>query len=198
MGVSSVIAELNADQAHRFRSDENYAEAARATQQVAGVAIETVAQSLRAEFEDLNLQCGDVCAQVVEQGRHIDAQCNDARAAAERQHALSARVDDINARVGAVKIKSDNLESRLQAVQDRVERNRHCPEAYQIQQQLLERCERLEKQMFEPRLEAVEQNMMKLQSNCEDLVESSLERRLDILSGMTATPREGQWYGRER
>jgi len=146
--------------------------------------------ALRADLEVLTSQCGELRSQVVDHSRQLEAHCEaqNTKPAVELQKAISARVDDINLRTGTLKVKCDSLEGRLQVVSERAEAARHSPEVRHAQDQLQERCNRLESMRCEERLEAAERQLNNFQDACEDLVEQALNRRLSVLSG-AAPPR---------
>eukprot|EP00440_Ansanella_granifera_P068632 gb/GFBE01074450.1/.p1 GENE.gb/GFBE01074450.1/~~gb/GFBE01074450.1/.p1 ORF type:complete len:488 (+),score=85.84 gb/GFBE01074450.1/:1-1464(+) len=97
------------------------------------------------------------------------------------QQALSARLDDINLKVGSLKVKTDSLDGRLTTVSERFEAARK-PAEDPVQKQLSDRCEKFLEES-EQRLEDVERRMDALSEDCEDVVEQALERRLAVLAG---------------
>lgn len=126
-------------------------------------------------------------SQTSEHARRHEEQREESRASAERQLACAARLDDMNLRLGALKVKVDGLEGRVASVGERAEAARKPREA-QLQQDLADRCRRAVGEL-EPRLEVVERQLGKLQDACEDAVEQAVARLFPHEAGDSALHR---------
>lgn len=123
--------------------------------------------------------------QVQQREQHREA----TRTSAEKQQATSARLDDLNLRMGALKVKTDGLEGRLHSGIEWAERGRELETARwpaeleaKLQKAISDRCDQLASDAGS-RLEMLEERLEILDENCEDAAEEALERRLAVLSG---------------
>lgn len=139
-------------------------------------AVESLVEKQRTDLETIAMQLNSHCEEF-----RKEKQRGDHKEAAERIRATALRVDDINRRLGSLKVKTDGLEGRLQTMSDRAETARQSAEA-QLRQQLTERCER-SVAAGDVKIEAIERRIASLEDTCEDMVEQALERRLSVLSG---------------
>eukprot|EP00929_Paragymnodinium_shiwhaense_P113269 TRINITY_DN81530_c0_g1_i1.p1 TRINITY_DN81530_c0_g1~~TRINITY_DN81530_c0_g1_i1.p1 ORF type:complete len:522 (+),score=133.87 TRINITY_DN81530_c0_g1_i1:124-1689(+) len=107
---------------------------------------------------------------------------------------LVARVDDMNVRLGALKVKADGFEGRLRTLGERVEAARSSSEASRATQQgdLEDRFDR----RFAEAAEDTERRLASLAETCEEIVEQALDHRLAIIAG--EAPRKRGTVGSSR
>merc|ERR1711920_30066 len=110
-----------------------------------------------------------------------DEQRNKVKTLSEHDQALTGRLDDMNLRVSALKVKTDGAEGRLQTFEDRSESSRKPLEA-QFQQQIDDQIQRFSRNV-ESRIETMQQQLNSCSEEamidiCEEILELSLERRL--------------------
>jgi len=105
------------------------------------------------------------------------------RDGSDSQQALSARIDDINLRVGSLKVKADSFEGRLTSISERVESTRRDSEEVLAIPKLIDRCQKVAEQS-EHRIQVIERRMDMLSEDCEETVEQALEKRLAVLAGV--------------
>lgn len=138
---------------------------------------------LSARFED---RCRELQTQADDLRRRLNEQQGTlTKTGSDQQQALSARVDDLNVRLGALKVKSDSLEGRIGSFCEGTRGK--VPE--DLQRQLADSCSKLVSEA-EQRMEVVEQRLDALSDNCEEAVEQALERRLAVLAGALPPSRE--------
>jgi chromosome segregation ATPase len=137
----------------------------------------------------------DLTRQVAESARELRSQVTEQmQKQMDQKEALSTRVDDINLRLGASKVKVDGLDNRLHSGLERLERasaERSRDADADVQQRLGQFTSDADKRLdvFEGRLDALE-------DACEETVEKALERRLALLSGTDLgfqVDRKGNW-----
>lgn len=152
--------------------------------------LESRLESHRVEFEAssnrFTEQIGELRSQVSESARHREEQCEEAKSSAEKQQALTARLDDMNLRVGTLKVKGDGLEGRMSSMLERMDTSRRQLEA-QVEQQVTDHCGKFSTDA-DSRLEALEHQLGELKESCGDFVEQVISDRLAILSGATDLP----------
>lgn len=141
--------------------------------------VEALARQLAEAEGELRAQLTEVTQQHDEQQQEVT------RCWRSEQKALAVRVDDINLRVGALKVKADGVEGRLHSGIERAERVDRVRELEMdrwpnaLEEKLLQhvddRCNMLADEL-DGRLES-------LDDTCDETVENALERRLAVLSG---------------
>lgn len=171
------------------------------------VSIEQRVECQRVEIESALVHLSDRCqeaqTQASEQARKQDEQREELRTASEQVQASVARLDDMNLRVGALRVKVDGLDGRLAAAgernaSERVQGSCRLPDSQA--HELTERCRRALGEL-EPRLEVLERQMGRLHEICDDAVEMALDRSPSIwgaplsaaprTTGLTATAHRG-------
>lgn len=123
--------------------------------------------------------CGNSRSQLASQAELELEHWEQSKVTAEKQQALVARADDFNLRIGALKVRADGLDGRLQAMGERVEASATGLEV-QLREQLVSKGAQLAAD-FRSRLEVLERRTGTLMETCEDVVEQALERRLAAL-----------------
>lgn len=137
----------------------------------------------RCDIEVMSGRFEDRCRELQTQADDLRRRLNEqqgtlTKTGSDQQQALGARVDDLNVRLGALKVKSDSLEGRIGSFCDGTRGK--VPE--DLQRQLADSCSKLVAEA-DQRMEVVEQRLDALSENCEEAVEQALERRLAVLAG---------------
>lgn len=129
---------------------------------------------IEAALVRLSDRCQEVQTQAHEQKGKQEEMRDETRVAAERAQSAASRVDDLNLRLGALKVKTDGLEGRLAIVGERGEGARQ-----QLDTQMqsdLDRCRRSLGEL-EPRIEVLERQQARLPEVVEDAVEDAMVGR---------------------
>jgi len=137
----------------------------------------------RLDVEELSATLEERCRELQAQADEFRRKLNEqqgtlAKTGSDQQQALCARVDDLNLRLGALKVKSDSLEGRIGSFCESTRGK--IPE--DLQRQVTDSCAKLVAEA-EQRIEVVEQRLDALSENCEEVVEQALEARLAVLAG---------------
>lgn len=136
---------------------------------------------LRAVAEQASVACDALREELTERCHHLEERCtDDTRTSQEQRQSLGARLAEFNARLGALQVKANGLEGRLQSTAELLARGR--PLEADLREQVSEQCNKVAFQV-EGRMDAMERQMEAIQEECGDLVEQSLERRLAALGG---------------
>lgn len=123
-------------------------------------------------------KCQEAQAQANEAARKRDEQRDEARTVADRQEASASRLDDLNLRFAALKVKVDGMEGRRSPTAGKGGEAGAAglkPTDSQLYQEVMDRCRQAIAQV-EPRLEVIERQLTKLPDICEDAVEEALDR----------------------
>lgn len=132
----------------------------------------------RVEFDGALTRLGDRCQEVQrqasEQAGRQEEQREEMRQVAEKAQSSAARLDDLNIRVGAFKVRVDSLEGRVAASSERGPREVRRPAESQLQKEFMDRCRAVE--TMEPRLDDLERRMGKLPEAVDIAVEQALGR----------------------
>jgi len=149
----------------------------------------------QAELQALSRYVDERCSEVQQHAEEVGRKQEDfwekARSGFDQQNALPARLDDLNLRFGSLKVKSDNMEGRLNTMAERADNARRSgPEDSTISKDA--RYPKLE--AVELRLEVCQRRLDELGEDCEEVVEQALERRLAVLAG--AAPLSSRGGGR--
>eukprot|EP00933_Yihiella_yeosuensis_P052909 TRINITY_DN51049_c0_g1_i1.p1 TRINITY_DN51049_c0_g1~~TRINITY_DN51049_c0_g1_i1.p1 ORF type:complete len:494 (+),score=97.20 TRINITY_DN51049_c0_g1_i1:218-1483(+) len=151
--------------------------------------VQQVTSSLEALQSQVNGRYKEIARQADDMARKLEEANANSKTGQDQQKAFGARLDDINLRLGQLKVKTDSLEGRVMTMSDRVEASRRQSEHEEIgQRQFTESC-RQSCHELEERVEVFGHRLEALSEDCGDLVEQALERRLAVLAGAAPASR---------